>query len=251
MVEQVNITQGEENISLEEQSNKQDENVNVSQEAQTEETSNDRPEWLPEKFSNAEELAKAYGELEKKFSKPADKPVENKDLKIDNSEEAKTNPTLEPFYNEYTEQGALTDESYNKLNEMGIPKDVVDAYISGQEALSSQHNEAIVATVGGQEQYNNMVEWASKNLAKGEIQAFNDAVDGGTLEQAQLAIAGVNSRFQANTREPNLFSGQKSESNVGYESVAQMLADINNPKYKVDTAFRKSVEAKVKQSNIM
>ena len=31
-------------------------------------TSEDRPEWLPEKFSNAEELAKAYGALEKEFS---------------------------------------------------------------------------------------------------------------------------------------------------------------------------------------
>ena len=27
-----------------------------------------RPEWLPEKFTNAQELAKAYSELEKKFS---------------------------------------------------------------------------------------------------------------------------------------------------------------------------------------
>jgi len=251
MVEQVKITQSEENISLEEQSQQQDASTEVTQEAQTEETSNDRPEWLPEKFTNAEELAKAYSELEKKFSKPADTPIEKKDLKIDNTEEVKSNPTLEPFYNEYTEQGSLTEESYNKLNEMGIPKDVVDAYISGQEALSAQHNEAIVATVGGQEQYNNMVQWASQNLSKGEIDAFNNAVDGGSLDQAQLAIAGVNAKFQANTREPNLFSGKNSESNVGYESVAQMLADINDPKYKSDTAFRKSVEAKVKQSNIM
>ena len=251
MVEQVKITQGEENVSLEEQSQQQDASTEVTQEAQVEETSNDRPEWLPEKFTNAEELAKAYGELEKKFSKPADTPVETKDLKIDNTEEAKSNPTLEPFYNEYTDKGSLTDESYNKLNEMGIPKDVVDAYISGQEALSAKHNEAMVATEGGQEQYNNMVQWAAQNLSKGEIEAFNNAVDGASLDQAQLAIAGVNAKFQSNTREPNLFSGQKSESNVGYESVAQMLADINNPKYKEDPAFRKSVEAKVSKSNIM
>ena len=31
-------------------------------------SSEDRPEWLPEKFQNAEELAKAYGSLEKEFS---------------------------------------------------------------------------------------------------------------------------------------------------------------------------------------
>ena len=28
----------------------------------------DRPEWLPEKFKSAEDMAKSYTELEKKFS---------------------------------------------------------------------------------------------------------------------------------------------------------------------------------------
>jgi len=253
MVEQVKITQSEENISLEEQSQQQDANTEVTQEAQTQETSNDRPGWLPEKFANAEELAKAYGELEKRMSgKPAeDKPVEGNDLKIKAKEEVQTENSLDAFYTEYSEKGSLTEESYTKLSSMGINKETVDAYISGQEALAQQYTASIVSTVGGQENYNNMVQWAAENLSKSEIDAFNNTVDNGSLEQAQLAIAGVNSKYQANTKEPNLFSGQKSESNVGYESVAQMLTDINNPKYKEDSAFRKSVEAKVKQSNIL
>lgn len=253
MVEQVKITQGEENISLEEQSQQQDANTEVTQEAQTQETSNDRPGWLPEKFANAEELAKAYGELEKRMSgKPTeDKPVEGNDLKIKAKEEVQTENSLDSFYTEYAEKGSLTEESYTKLSAMGINKETVDAYILGQEALAQQHNASIVSTVGGQENYNNMVQWAAENLSKSEIDAFNNTVDNGSLEQAQLAIAGVNSKYQANTKEPNLFSGQKSESNVGYESVAQMLTDINNPKYREDSAFRKSVEAKVKQSNIL
>lgn len=42
-----------------------------SEQAPQEDTSvpsSDRPTWLPEKFQNPEDLAKAYGELEKKFS---------------------------------------------------------------------------------------------------------------------------------------------------------------------------------------
>ena len=258
MVETVTVAQGEENPSLEEQSQQQEANSQVTPEAQTEETtetSSERPTWLPEKFANAEELAKAYGELEKKFSsKPEEKaeeqPATNDDnLKIKTQEE--TQNTLEPFYAEYAEKGELTEDSYSKLSNMGIPKDVVDAYISGQEALSQQHQASIMSTVGGEENYKSMVQWASQNLSKSEIEAFNNTVDNGTLEQAQLAIAGVNAKYQSNTREPNLFSGQKSESNLGYESVAQMLTDINNPKYQSDTAFRKQVEAKVKNSNVL
>jgi hypothetical protein len=253
MVDRVEVTQEENNPSLEEQAKTQEAETPATPETQTQEVSDERPGWLPEKFANAEELAKAYGELEKRMSsKPTEeKPVETKDLKIEAKEEVKTENSLDPFYAEYAEKGQLTDESYTKLASMGINKETVDAYISGQEALAQQHNASIVSTVGGQENYNNMVQWASQNLSKAEIDAFNNTVDNGSLEQAQLAIAGVNSKFQASTREPNLFSGQKTESNVGYDSVAQMLTDINNPKYKEDSAFRSQVEAKVKQSNIL
>lgn len=250
MVEQVTIAEGEENPSLEQQAEQQE-----AQAQPQAETSQERPSWLPEKFTNAEELAKAYGELEKAFSQKNEAPKEEvksetkpEDLKI---QETKTDSTLEPFYNEYAEKGELTEQSYESLNKMGIPKDVVDAYISGQEALAEQHNASLMSSVGGQENYNNMISWAKENLSETEINTFNNTIDNGSLEQAQLAIAGVNARYQANTREPELFSGQKSESNVGYQSVAQMLADINNPKYQTDTAFRQEVEAKVRNSNVL
>ena len=38
-----------------------------------EDNQSERPEWLPEKFSSPEDLAKSYSELEKKLSGPADR----------------------------------------------------------------------------------------------------------------------------------------------------------------------------------
>ena len=159
--------------------------------------------------------------------------------------------SLDKFYTEYANDGGLSENSYSELAKMGINRQTVDAYISGQEALQQQHTASIMSTVGGQENYNNMVQWASQNLSKSEIEAFNKTVDTGTIEQAQLAIAGINAKYQSNTREPNLFSGHKADTNEGYESVAQMLTDINNPKYQTDSAFRKKVENKVKNSNVL
>ena len=40
----------------------------ISQPKSITESTEQKPEWLPEKFKSAEELAKAYSELEKKFS---------------------------------------------------------------------------------------------------------------------------------------------------------------------------------------
>ena len=62
MVDKV-ITEEENNPSVEEQA-KQQEEILWKEAANHNQTSNERPEWLPEKFANAEELAKAYGALE-------------------------------------------------------------------------------------------------------------------------------------------------------------------------------------------
>lgn len=258
MVDTVTVSQSENNPSLEQEAQQQEVNSQSKSEAQqteivSEETSSDRPEWLPEKFSSAEDLAKAYSELEKKFSsKGTEEKSKPEDLQIKPKEEVKeqTN-TLDKFYNEYANQGSLSDNSYKELEKMGINKQLVDAYIVGQQSLQDQYTASVMSSVGGQENYNNMIQWASQNLSKSEIEAFNKTLDTGSLDQAQLAIAGINAKYQSNTREPNLFSGQKAESNLGYESVAEMLTDINNPKYQSDSAFRRKVEAKVKQSNVL
>ena len=243
MVDKVVITEEENNPSVEEQAKAQEA---PAQEAPVE-TSNERPEWLPEKFANAEELAKAYGALEKKMSSKPEEPVKEADLKI--SEVDNKAGQLDKFYDEYAEKGELSETSYSELQNIGLSKEVVDAYISGQQALAEQKANSIMSTVGGKEQYTEMVNWASKNLSSEEIKAFNNTVDNGSLEQAQLAIAGVQAKYSANNNEPNLFSGTKADTNVGYRSVGEMLADINDPRYTTDSAFRADVENKVKLSN--
>ena len=249
MVDKVVITQGEDNPSIEEQAKAQE--APATQEAQTQETSTEeRPSWLPDKFSNAEELAKAYGALETKLSQKADdKSNEKIDAKIkEPTQETQTN-TLDKYYDEYAQTGKLAETSYGELEKLGLGREVVNAYIDGQTALAEQKANSIMSTVGGKEQYTEMVNWASQNLAPDEIKAFNSTIDTGTLEQAQLAIAGVQAKYSANNAEPNLFSGANSNASVGYRSVGEMLADINDPRYSTDSAFRADVEQKVKLSN--
>jgi hypothetical protein len=249
MVEQVTITQETNNPTLEQQAQTLDANSQAKQETQTNEIST-KPEWLPEKFSSVEELAKAYKELEQKFSTKQE-PKATKDLKIDNQKSSEPTNTFDKFYNEFSEKGSLSEKSYGELEKLGLNKQLVDAYIAGQQALSERENASILSSVGGEEKYKQMIDWSSKNLSEQEINTFNETLEKGTLQQVQLAVAGINARFLADTKEPNLYSGSKTASNVGYQSVAEMLADINNPKYKSDSAFRSSVEQKVKFSNVI
>lgn len=257
MVDKVEVTNVEKEPTLEEQDKAQQEAQKAPVEKPSE-TSETRPEWLPEKFANAQELAKAYGELEKQFSQKGEEKSDNKtsgtdQLKInkEKAEEA-TGIGLDNYYSEYEKNGSLSEQSYKDLQSKGLDKTLVDSYIAGQQALADKHIASIHSVVGGQDKYNNIVKWASENLSENEVKAFNDTMDSGTLDQAQLAISGIQAKYNSVNREPSLFSGEKSDTSKGaYRSVGEMLADINNPKYKNDSAFRADVEAKVKASNVL
>jgi len=45
--------------------------------------------------------------------------------------------------------------------------------------------------------------------------------------------------------------GQANNTQDTYKSTAEVINAINDPKYQKDTAYRKSVEEKIKRSNVM
>ena len=250
MVDKVEIKNVENNPTLEEQ----DKALQEAQKAPSEkpsETSETRPEWLPEKFADAKDLAKAYGELEKKSYE--NETSTSDQLKINKQKvEDATGLGLDNYYSEYEKSGTLSEKSYKDLAGKGLDKTLVDSYISGQQALADKHVGTIHSVVGGKEKYDNIVKWASDNLADNEVKAFNDTMDNGTLDQAQLAISGIQAKYNSVNQEPSLFSGERADTSKGaYRSVGEMLTDINNPKYSTDSAFRADVEAKVKASNVL
>jgi hypothetical protein len=226
-----------------------------------------RPESVPEKFWDAEkgtvkvdDLAKSYAELEKKFStKPAapeTKPAVTAPADANKTDVAAdpvaNDPTgkFVPFTTELNEKGALSDESYTKLAEMGYSKDVVDTYIEGSRNRGSAQAAELVGTVGGADNYKSMITWAQANLQPNEIAEYNEALKS---PGAKFAIQGLHSRFtDAQGKDPALLTHENGGNNAGevYRSVAEMTRDMQDKRYKTDKAFRKDVEGKVARSNL-
>ena len=216
--------------------------------------SGERPSWLPEKFQTAEDLAKAYGELEKKMSSGETSPEKSaEEMPTQEQIEQQTGLTLDPYYEEYAKQGSLTEDSYKKLEAAGLSKDLVDSYIAGQEALSNATVQSIYNAAGGEEQYKALTDWAAKNLSDGEQKNFNEIMEKGSLEAATFAVKGLRAQYDAQFGiQPNLLKGQQSSvDNDVYRSTAEVIRAINDPKYQTDTAYRKTVEEKIKRSNVM
>lgn len=240
----------------------------------TETQSEDRPQWLPEKFKSPEDLAKAYAELETKLggqkapaqeADPAAKPEDQKadekapekspeEKAVDDALKAQ-NLNLEDFSKEFQEKGELTPESYEKLTKAGFPKALVDQYIEGQKALAANYQQSIFNEAGGEEQYKAMTAWAKTALSPADIDAYNTAINSGSA-QAKLAVAGLLAKYTgANGKPPaQLLKGDTGKANVEsdvYASRAEMTKDMKDPRYHNDAAYRAKVIAKIDRSNII
>jgi hypothetical protein len=219
------------------------------------------PTLFAGKYKTVEELESGYKNLESKLGAPkpaaaapaaapaaaAPKgvvpPIANAEAAV-----ASAGLNFEELNTEYAESGTITDASYEKLAKVGISKDIVDAYIAGQVALTEKTQTDIYSTIGGEENYTTMLEWAAQNLEPADKLAFNSAITG-TVAQAKLAVAGLYSQFTASEGvPPSLVKGTGSSGGGGYESMAQFIADIQDPRYSKDPAYRAAVAEKRSRS---
>jgi hypothetical protein len=224
------------------------EGIKVSEPKTEMQSSEERPEWLPEKFTNAEELAKAYAGLEKEFSSRTKEEVKPE-------EETKTEEApqqgLDKFYEEFADTGELSEKSYTDLAKQGLDKTLVDTYIEGQKLVAETNTKAIQDIAGGKEEYTELMDWASKNLTAPETKVFNDMVDSGDIETAKFAVQGLISKSGANPKQPSLFEGTSDAvSKDAFASVAQVTEAMNDPRYDKDPAYRKLVEEKIGRSTV-
>jgi hypothetical protein len=216
----------------------------------------DRPEWLPEKFNTVEDMASAYESLEQKLgSQDEEEEYEDDDGELEEIAEEleERGVDFDAMSKEFAELGGLTEDSYDTLLEAGIPRSMVDQFIDGQMAVATQMQQQAFEQVGGQEAYEDMVSWASDNMQEASIDAFNNAVNSGNIETANLAIQGLQAQYRSvNGSEPSLVMGEtKSVTGGVFDSAAQLTAAMRDPRYSTDSAYRQSVAAKLSRSNVL
>ena len=215
---------------------------------ESEETQSERPEWLPEKFASPEDMAKAYSELEGKLSGSAEE-AQSEPVEPSDSFNAITAAS-----NEFTESGQLSDETFKSLEDAGLPKDLVEAYIQGQQALAEAQAGQLYDSVGGQESYNAMAQWASENLDQSSQDAFNQIVESGSVEQAKVAVQGIYAQYRAAVggTEPKLAQGSTTGNTVTPFYSAKSLTDaMADPRYKHDPGYQAEVHKRLSVSDIL
>lgn len=203
-------------------------------------------------LSPAQEVEQA-GQPQGQVEQPQGEPQADPQEQVEQPQQEAQAPEakLASFSQEFFTTGKLSDESYKSLEGMGYPKAIVDQFIAGQQAVIAREEQAVYDSVGGKETYASMTQWASQNLGKEEIDAYNAAIGSGNPAQVQFAVKGLQARYASNNREPSLMSGGGKAAPSGFRSVAEVVAAMSDPKYKVDPAYRAEVERKIANSNVL
>jgi len=158
--------------------------------------------------------------------------------------------------------GEVTDEMVSTLTNAGFSEKAVRSYFAGRaseqgytgstEDISESQINEIKQSVGGDQTYANVVNWAKSSLDQEQTNAFDEIVNSGSVQAIKLAVAGLKAQYDnANGVEGRMVTG-KAPTNSGdiYRSQAELVAAMNDPRYDRDPAYRQDVIEKLDRSNL-
>lgn len=207
-----------------------------------------KEELILGKFKSAEDLQKAYTELEKKLSQPkVEAKADTSATEVSKEVEGLIKPSdFESFSKEYNDTGTLTDDTYKQLEKKGLSKDVVDAYIEGQKAVAENKANKLLNYVGGADKYNSMVEWARTNYSPEQAKSFDDALFSGDESRVQEQVDLMSFRMTKGTGQPKRrLEGTSTDTGSGlkpFESKVEWQKAIGNNNYGRDIKYTKMVD---------
>ena len=232
-----------------------------------EEMMNQQEQMLAGKYKNAEELEKAYIELSKKLgekSEPDSEEVQTESASEEEEISTQPSPAAELITSAndeyYSNDGNLSPETLEKFSSMSS-KDLVEAYLEVQGNLQGQQQSVDLTQesinevknfAGGEEAYTNMVDWASSNLDKQSIEAFDQIVNSGSVEAIKIAVSGLKAQYEnANGYEGRMISGKTAPPKQGdaFRSQAELVQAMSDRRYDNDPAYRQDVLEKLSRSN--
>lgn len=152
---------------------------------------------------------------------------------------------------EYEADG-ISEKSYQELEAVGYSRAFIDSYVRGQEALVDSYIASVKEYAGGAEKFDALyshLETSNPEAAESLMNAL-EARDLGTVK-AIINLAGA-SRAKTFGRQPTRSVTQRAipakpqaPKAEGFESRAEMIKAMSDPRYRHDAAYRRAVEQKV------
>lgn len=185
--------------------------------------------------------------------KPDEKPAEG-EQKPDEKPEGEQKPedskaSVEKLWTdgiltkELTEGGKLSEDTLKVLESAGLPKALIERHVELELAHAKAEGEKLEATLhqaaGGAKEFQDLIAWGKANLAADQREYFDAQLNG---PFAAEAIALLKQKRGAPSGDPSLHLGASgATSSTGFQSEAEMVAAMSDPRYQTDPAYRAQV----------
>ena len=230
----------------------------------------EQDELLAGKYKDAEELEKAYIELQKKLgSSEEETEEEDTESEVESEDESDKDwmeePTAQAILQageEFDTNGEITEETMEALSGMDS-RELVEMYTRIQNEsppldaypepvpLTSEAINSIQNAVGGEESYGQLIGWAKDNFTPQEIQAYDQALESGNMDSINFALQALYYRYNdAVGYEGEMVQGKAATTSEGFRSQAEVVRAMGDPRYENDPAYRADVYEKLERSNI-
>jgi hypothetical protein len=160
---------------------------------------------------------------------------------------------LEKFSQEFAQSGELSEDSFTELENMGLPREMVQQYLEGQKALQATREREVMQRVGGSDAYQQMVQWAAKNLSKEEQATYDQMVNSGDINTVNLAVDGLHARYNSGGGDrirPGSTGGTTSGGVTPFKSMRELVQAQKDPRYKKDPAYQREIADRLRASKI-
>ena len=214
---------------------------------------------LAGKYKNAEELEKAYKELESKLGSQEEGKTEPEPEKPEAKEEKKEEierAFLESLWEESQTEGEFKKETLDQLKGMN-PTDLAQEYLNYRAAneqpkseLTAKDIDNLYDIAGGKKGYTDMMTWAKSNLPPDEIKMFDDVVNQNDPKTAYFAVKSLHYRYSdVQGVDGKLLTGKAAPAvSPGFRSQQELVTAMSDPRYDKDPAYRQEVIQKLDRS---
>jgi len=220
---------------------------------------------LAGKYKNAQELEKAYKELESKIGTQKAPEQESLDSIKSKEPEVKEEKTevetafLESLWEESQQKGDFKKETLDKLKGLD-PTKLAQEYLNYRadnqpeepRKLSNAEVKKLHDVTGGKKGYQDMLTWAVSNIDASERDMFDAVIESGDPQAAYFAVQSMNYKYNdAQGVEGRMLTGKAPKASTpGFKSQAALVEAMNDPRYDRDPSYRQEVMEKLSNSDI-
>ena len=223
---------------------------------------------LAGKYKDAQELEKAYVELQQKLGEKGSKdnePVNESEVQetkevseeeTETTEDTSENNILDTLWDQAVSNDKYEQETLDKLNTMSATE-IADMHLQYRQAnqtaqLTEQDVTELKNIAGGEQEYSNMLKWAEKNLNQQEISMFDQVMEKGDALGAFFAVRSLAYRYDdARGVEGKMVTGNAPKSSGNqFRSQAEVVKAMSDPRYDNDPAYRQDIMQKLERSNV-